>query len=327
VPNSTTAFVTGGSGFIGGALIERLVRDGWDGRALARSDDAAEAVRKLGAEPVRGGLDDPAALQAGAAGRDVVFHAAALASDWGAREEFQRVNVDGTLNVIEAARAGGARRLVHVGTEAALMAGQALVQVNEDAPLRPDSPALYPSTKAQAERLVRDANGSDLETVVIRPRFVWGPGDTSVLPSIVETVESGRFRWIGGGRQLTATTHVDNTIEGLMLGATRAAPGTVYFVTDGDDTEFRGFVTDLLATRGVEAPEGELPAPVAGALAGLGETLWHALPLGGAPPVTRFSYWVASKECTIDTSRARAELGYQPVKSRAEGLAELRAAA
>ncbi|MEA2405700.1 MAG: hypothetical protein QOE08_2347 [Thermoleophilaceae bacterium] len=325
--DAKTAFVTGGSGFIGGALIERLVRDGWEVRALARSDASAEKVRALGAEAVRGDLDDRVALQAGADGRDVVFHAAAHVGDWGTREEFERGNVVGTLNVIEASRAGGARRLVHVGTEAALMAGQPLVQVNEDAPLRPDSPALYPSTKAQAERLVRDANGSELETVVIRPRFVWGKGDTSVLPSIVETVESGRFRWIGGGHHLTATTHVDNTVEGLMLGATRAPAGSVYFVTDGEPVEFREFVTALLATRGGEAPDGELPSALAGAVATIGETAWRALPLPGAPPVTRFSYWVASRECTIDISRAREELGYEPVKTREEGLAEMRAAA
>ena len=324
--DANTAFVTGGSGFIGGALIKRLVREGWDVRALARSDEAVDAVRALGAEPVRGGLGDREALTQGASGRDVVFHAAALASDWGTREEFQRVNVDGTLNVIEAARIG-ARRLVHVGTEAALMAGEPLIQVNEGAPLRPDSAALYPSTKAQAERLVRDANGARLETVVIRPRFVWGPDDTSVLPSIVEAVRSGQFRWIGGGHQLTATTHVDNTVEGLMLGATRAEPGTVYFVTDGEPVRFREFVTALLRTRGVEAPDGELPTAAAGALAALAETAWHALPLPGAPPVKRFSVWVASQECTIDDSRARAELGYAPVKSRADGLAELQAAA
>ena len=107
----------------------------------------------------------------------------------------------GTANVIEACRAAGVRRLVHVGTEAALMAGEPLVNVDENAPLRPDSPALYSSTKAKAEQLVRAANGDGLETVVIRPRFVWGRGDTTLLPALIELVRSGRFRWIGGGRQ------------------------------------------------------------------------------------------------------------------------------
>jgi nucleoside-diphosphate-sugar epimerase len=205
-----TAFVTGGSGFIGGALIERLRREGWEVRALARSERAAERARELGAEPVMGDLDD-----LHVEGCEIAFHAAAKVEDFGDPADFERVNVQGTRNVVAACRAGGVRRLVHVGTEAALMAGQPLVNVDESAPLRPDSPALYPSTKAKAERLVRDANGDGLETVVVRPRFVWGRGDATLLPRIVEMVRSGRFRWVGGGRQLTATTHIDNTVEGL----------------------------------------------------------------------------------------------------------------
>src|SRR5215203_2881763 len=237
------AFVTGGSGFIGGALIERLRAEGVDVRALARSERAAERVRELGAEPVSGDLDDRASLRAGAEGCDMAFHAAAKVEEWGDPADFERLNVRGTQNVIDACREAGAKRLVHVGTEAALMAGRPLVNVDESAPLRLDSPALYSASKAKAEQLVRDANGNGLETVVVRPRFVWGRGDSSLLPQIIEMVRSGRFRWVGGGRHLTATTHVDNTVEGLWLGATRAEPGGVYFVTDGEPVVFREFVS------------------------------------------------------------------------------------
>ena len=167
----------------------------------------------------------PRRARVGAEGCEVAFHAAAKVEDWGDPADFERLNVRGTQNVIDACRAAGVRRLVHVGTEAALMAGQPLVNVDEDAPLRPDSPALYSSSKAKAEQLVRAANGDGLETVVVRPRFVWGRGDTTLLPQLIEMVRSGRFRWIGGGGQLTATTHVDNTVEGLWLGATKAPAG------------------------------------------------------------------------------------------------------
>ena len=119
-----TAFVTGGSGFIGGRAIERLRAEGWDVRALARSEGAIKRVRELGAKPVAGDLDDVAALRTGADAVDVVLHCAAKADDWGAPEEFERVNVRGTESVLAAARDAGARRVVHVGTEAALMAGQ-----------------------------------------------------------------------------------------------------------------------------------------------------------------------------------------------------------
>jgi nucleoside-diphosphate-sugar epimerase len=318
-----TAFVTGGSGFIGGALIERLRAEGWDVRALSRSDEAAEKARAHGALPVSGDIEDEVMMRVGAAGADVAFHAAAKVQDWGDPDEFERLNVQGTANVITACREAGVRRLVHVGTEAALMAGQPLVHVNEDAPLRPDSPALYPSTKAKAEQLVRAANGNGFETVVIRPRFVWGRGDTTLLPALVELVRSGRFRWLGGGEHLTATTHIDNTVEGLWLGATKAPAGGVYFVTDGDPVVFKEFISRMLETQGVEPPTGSLPAGVAGAAARVTERLWRLLRRSTPPPVTRFTVWVSSQECTIDIGRAERELGYRPIKSRDEGLAEL----
>jgi nucleoside-diphosphate-sugar epimerase len=317
------AFVTGGSGFIGGALIERLRTEGWEVRALARSDAAEAAVRERGASTVRGDLGDADSLEGGSVGCDVCFHAAAKVEDWGDPADFERLNVAGTANVIAAARAAGVRRLVHVGTEAALTAGQALVGVDEGAPLRPDSPFLYSSSKAKAEQLVRDANGDGLETVVVRPRFVWGRGDTTLLPAIGELVRSGRFRWIGGGRHLSDTTHVDNTVEGLWLGATRAPAGGVYFVTDGEPVVFRDFVTRMLATQGVDMPDKSVPARVATTAASAAERAWRLLRRPGSPPLTGFAVWVSSKECTLDISRARTELGYEPVRTREDGLAEL----
>ncbi len=292
-------------------------------RALARSERAAARVRELGAEAVSGDLDDPDSLRAGAEGCDVAFHSAAKVEDWGDPADYERLNVRGTQNVIDACRAAGVRRLVHVGTEAALMAGQPLVNVDETAPLRPDSPALYSSSKARAEERVRAANGDGLETVVLRPRFVWGRGDTTLLPALTEMVRSGRFRWVGGGRQLTATTHVDNTVEGLWLAATKAPPGRVYFVTDGEPVVFREFLTRMLGTQGVEIPDRSVPPAVARAAARGAEKVWRLLKRPGNPPLTRFAVWVSSQECTIDISRAERELGYRPVRSREEGLAEL----
>ena len=319
------AFVTGGSGFIGGRLIRRLTRDGVTVRALARSDGAAARVREAGAEPVRGDLDDTAALRRGMAGAEVVFHAAAKVEDWGDPKEFRRVNVLGTRNVVRAARDAGARRFVHVGTEAALMAGQPLIAVNEAAPLQPRSPVLYSATKAQAEIEVLTGAGDQLEAVIVRPRFVWGAGDTTLLPQISEQVRSGQWAWVGGGRHRTATTHVENTVEGLVLAATRGRDRGVWFVTDGGSVVFRDFLSDLIRTQGLEPPDRSVPAPVASAVAATCETLWRLLPLPGRPPLTRFASWIASQECTIDITRAREDLGYEPVVTREEGLAELRA--
>jgi nucleoside-diphosphate-sugar epimerase len=321
-----SAFVTGGSGFIGGKLIERLHGEGTAVHALARSPASAARVRERGAEAVDGDLADVSAMRAGAEGCDVAFHAAATLGDWGRREDFERGNVQGTENALRACAEAGVRRFVHVGTEAAVLAGQPLVEADESAPLRPDSPVLYSATKARAEQAVLAANRDGFETVVVRPRFVWGKGDTTLLPVMVDLVRSGRFAWVGGGRHRTSTTHVENTVEGLLLGARAGRGGNAYFVTDGEPVVFRDFVTRLLATQGVEAPSRSVPPIAARALAGIGEMLWRALPLGGQPPLTRFAYWVTSQECTIRIEKARRELGYEPVVSIDDGLAELAAA-
>jgi nucleoside-diphosphate-sugar epimerase len=316
------SFVTGGSGFIGGRLIERLVAEGRPVRALARSDAAASKVEALGAEAVRGDLGDRASLAAGAAGCATAFHLAAHLGEWGPWEEFERGNVEGTRNALAACAEAGVRRFVHCGTEAALMAGRPLVHVDETAPLRPDSRAPYPATKARAELAVREANRDGFETVVVRPRFVWGRGDTTLLPELVKTVEAGKFAWIGGGGNVTDTAHVDNVVEGLVLGAERGAAGEAYFVTDGEPVVFREFVTAMLRTQGVEPPDRSLPAWTAAPLARICELAWR-LPLPGEPPMTRFRTWLLTQECTIDISKARGEIGYEPIVTRAQGHAEL----
>ena len=151
---------------------------------------------------------------------------------------------------------------------------------------------------------MRAANGDGLETVVVRPRFVWGRGDTTLLPAIIEMVRSGRFRWVGGGRHLTATTHIDNTVEGLWLAATRGPAGGVWFVTDGEPVEFREFLTAMVGTQGVEIPDKSVPAP-RGERGGarVASALWRRLRRPGTPPLTRFAVWVSSRSAR-STSRA-----------------------
>lgn len=259
----------------------------------------------------------------GARGCQVAFHLAAKVGDAGRWGEFQSVTVQGTTNALAACRAAGVRRFVHAGSEAALMDGQPLVDADETWPLKPDSPAFYPRAKARAEQAVRAANGGPFETVVVRPRFVWGPDDTTLLPAMVDMVRRGRFAWIGGGRHHTSVTHVDNVIEGLLLGAERGAAGEAYFVTDGKPVEFRDFVSRLLATQGVEAPEKEVSPRLARPLGAVAESTWRGLRLPGAPPLTRFAVWNSTLEVAVDDSKARRELSYQPVVTTEDGLKQL----
>lgn len=318
------AFVTGGSGFVGGTLVERLVERGDEVCGLARSDRSAEAVARRGATPVRGDLSAVDAMAEGMDGCDVVFHAAAKLDGWGGREAFERVNVRGTENVLEAARRAGVDRLVHVSTEAVLADGSPLVGVDETHPIPGDHAGLYGETKAAAERLVVAADGPELSTVVVRPRLVWGVGDTTLLPEFVEAVQNGDWRWIDGGRYPTSTCHVENVVEGLVLAAERGEGGEVYFLTDGDPVEFREFVTELVRTQGVEPGESSVPRWAARLLATAAEWAWRLPLLSGEPPLTRATLALGAQEMTVDDSKARERLGYDPPVSVEEGLDALR---
>lgn len=320
-------FVTGGSGFLGKELIRGLRERGHEVRALARSDAAMEAVRAAGAEPVRGDLADVAAMRDGMAGCQWAFHCAAMAKNWGPRREFIEANVRGTENVLEASLAAGVKRLVHVSTEAVLVGGGPLRNVDETRPLPQYPISLYALTKGMAERQVLAASCPEREAVVVRPRFIWGKGDTTVLPELIRAVKGGRFAWIGGGRYLTSTCHVRNVVEGCVLAAEKGKAKEIYFLTDGEPVEFRDFITRVLQTQGVTPGRRAVPHGLAAALAFVGEALWSALRLQRAPPLTRFDVKVIGEEVTVNDRKAREELGYRAAVTREEGLREMAAGA
>jgi len=311
------AYVTGGSGFLGKRLIAALVARGVRVIAMARSDAAAAAVAAAGATASRGDLADRDAMTAAMRGCDTVFHAAAHVEQHGPLATFIAINVGGTENALAAARATGIKRFVHVGTEAVLADGKPIIRADERRQIanRPAGP--YPFTKGLAEAAVLAANGEGLETVVVRPRFIWGDGDTSVLPDLVAAVKRGRFGWLGGGRYLTSTCHVDNVVEGTLLAAERGKAGEVYFLTDGAPVEFRDFMSRLLATQGVDV-SGVRDVP-----------LWLARLVAAAtgwmkhPPVTRTALALVGHEVTVDDSKARRDLGYRATTTIDAGLARM----
>src|SRR5579883_2141680 len=254
------AFVTGGSGFVGRNLIAALRAKGVVVRALVRSASGALTVERGGAEAIHGDLDDVTALTEGMHGCDVVFHVAAKTGDWGNKDDFYRANVTGTENVLAAARAASVSCLVHVSTEAVLLGGGPIVQVDESRPLPAHPLGLYAQTKGLAEQAVLAANAPGaFETIVVRPRFIWGKDDTNILPRLIQMIQSGSFQWIDQGRYLTSTTHVDNVCEGLLLAAEHGRGGAIYFITDGEPVEFRTFLTAMLRTQGVDPSERSVP--------------------------------------------------------------------
>ncbi len=319
-----TAFVTGGSGYLGRNLIRALRARGIKVRALARSAHAQSVVRSLGAEPVAGDLDMLAAeaLQ----GCDTVFHAAALVSEWGPKRAFWRSNVSGTESLLAVAREAGVARLVHISTEAVLADGKPLRNVDERHPYPTHPLPRYALTKQVAEQRVRAANSAQMQTVCLRPRLIWGGDDTSVLPQLAAAARAGKFMWLDDGRQLTSSCHVDNVVHGSLLAAECGRPGAVYFLTDGEPQSTRTFFTRLLATQGIPAPTRSMPFALAYAFATACEWLWDGLHLPGQPPVTRMPVALFGNDIVVNDGRAREELGYAPVITIEQGLAAMRPA-
>jgi nucleoside-diphosphate-sugar epimerase len=316
-------FITGASGFVGGAAARDL-SGGHTVMALSRSAASDAAIRETGAEPMRGDLDTVTADMM--RGCDAVIHCAARVDAWGPMQEFWRTNVEGTVRMLEAARKAGVKRFIHIGTEAALFYGQDMIALDEKAPLAFSSPFPYSRTKAHAERAVRAANDTQagFTTIVLRPRFVWGPGDKTILPRIIDMAETGRFTWIDGGRARTDTAHIANLVHAIRLALDNGMGGEAYFITDGDEpVTFREFLTALAATADVRLPDKSVPGALARALARLLVIAWRLMGRKDAPPLDPFSIAMMSKSCTLVIDKAKRELGYAPVITRARGLQEL----
>ena len=313
-------FVTGATGFIGGAIAGQLAQC-HEVSALSRSPGGDEKIRALGATPIRGDLST---LEAGdIPDCDVVIHCAAHVEPWGTREATWLINVDGTDRVLAAARAAGARRFLHMSTEAVLWHGQDMNDVGEDAPYPAKTPYLYAETKAEAERRVLAANADDFQTLALRPRFVWGPGDQTLVPQILEMKQRGAFMWLDGGRAVTSTTHIANLVHATELALERGRGGEAYFVTDGETTDFRSFLTKLLAAHGVPLGGTTFPGWIARPAAALLEGAWRALRITSAPPLTRHAVDLMCCRCTLRIDKIRDEIGYAPILDVETGLAQL----
>lgn len=314
-------FVTGASGFVGGAATRKFVAGGHDVRAMSRSDRSDAAIRGLGAVPVRCDLENVQAAHIGDA--ELVLHCAAFVEQWGPRDAWKRFNVDGTAAMLAAARAAGAARFIHISTESVLWRGQHLRDVDETYPLAPDSPYPYSWTKARAEQLVTAANAPNFTTLILRPRFIWGPGDTTLLPVIRKMAASGQWMWVGGGSARTSTTHIDNLVHAIELALTQGHGGEAYFVLDDGVHTIKQMISGIAASENITLPDKSVPAWLADAIGGACEIIWGTFGLKSEPPLTRFSAMIMSRECVLRDAKARADLAYRPLVSVADGLRNL----
>lgn len=315
-------FITGASGFVGGEVVRRLGAE-HQFLALARGEAASARVRALGATAVAGDLEAVRPEHLG--GCQAVIHAAALARPYGRRDEYWRANVDGTRRLVEAARAAGVRRFVHVSTEAVCFDGGDLIDLDETRPLPVRHRYDYCASKAEGERHVLAAAAPGrFEPIALRPSWVWGPGDTNALPMMVDMVKAGKFMWVDAGRAVKTTTHVANLVEGIRLALTAGTPGKAYFVNDAQPLPLRDFLTRLMATQGLALPGKSVPGWLIQLVGGLAETAWRLGGSRGKPAGTRLEAAFMRAQVSIRCDLARRELGWRPVVTIDEGLAELR---
>ena len=324
----TRVLVTGGGGFIGGAVARSLLARGEEVTSFSRG--AYPELEALGIRTVRGDLADADAVAAAVAGHDVVVHTAAKAGAWGPAAEYRRPNVVGTRSVVDACRRHGVGRLVFTSSPSVVYRPGDVENATEDLPYPQRYPAAYPATKAAAERMVLAANGGSLATVALRPHLVWGPGDPHLVPGLVDRARRGRLPIIGSGDNLVDTTYIDNAAQAHVDALDRlvspavAPAGRAYFIAQGEPVPMREMLNRILATAGVPPLTRRVPVPVALAVGAVAEAVHGVRGGRGEPLLTRFLVRQLSSAHWFDLTAAHRDLGYRARVSLAEGLERLR---
>lgn len=328
--------VTGGTGFLGRRLVERLLAEGRTVTVLARTP--APELEKRGVRFIRASLDDTEAMSAACAGIETVFHVAAKVGVWGRYDDFYRTNVLGTRALLAGCRAHGVRRLVYTSTPSVVYHGRDLAGADESLPLTTDCPSPYPLTKAIAERDVLAANVENLRTIALRPHLIWGVGDPHLVPRVLARARAGRLRIVGSGRNRVDMVHVDNAVDAHLLAERalavchllddkldrpRPADGRAFFITNGEPVVLWDWINGLLRALGEPPVTKQVSLRTASALGAICETAWRVLPLRGEPPMTRFVAAELAKDHWFDLTAARRDLGYTPRVSMAAGTVEL----
>jgi len=311
------AFVTGGTGFTGGALCAALRAGGYDVVALVRDGSRTAALESLGVRLVTGDLRDKGSFAAALAGVDVVFHIAAAFREAKLSDvDYHEVNVGGTRNVIEAAAEHGARRVVHCST-IGVHGDTGRTPANEDSPFSP--PDHYCRTKLEGELLARKLfEALGIEGVVFRPLGIYGPGDTRFL-KLFRGIRRGRFRMIGSGETLYHLTYIEDLCRGIVLCGERSeAVGEVFILGGEGHVTLNELAAEIAAAVGGRVPRRHIPLGPVLLAAALCETVCR--PLGIEPPLYRRRVEFFSKDRAADVSKAKRVLGYRPEVTLSQGL-------
>lgn len=310
--------VTGGTGFLGRHVAHLLVLKGHQVRLLGRDMRDVADVLALGAEPWVADLRHHTAIIAACAGVDAVIHAGALSTPWGRRADFIATNVGGTEAVIAGCLRQRVQRLIYISSPSVTFAGHHVIAQREDVPFPRHFSSWYAESKKLGEDRVRTV-AAQLETIILRPKAIFGPGDRALLPRMLAAAQRGRLPQIGDGRNHVDLTYVENVAHAIQLALTaRAAIGHTYTITNHEHIALWPLIRELLSARGLATNLRRIPLPAAL----LAATVMEALARGTnrEPLLTRYTAQLLACTQTYDTQAAQRDLGYHPLVTVAEGV-------
>jgi nucleoside-diphosphate-sugar epimerase len=311
-------FVTGGTGFTGAALVERLLKDGHSVAVLdTKPGLIADELERAGAELIYGSVTDREPVAKGSEGAEVVFHLAAAFRETGAPDSlYKSVNVDGTRIVVEEAIRAGARKVVYCSTQG-VHGHIENPPGDENSPIAPAD--YYQQTKYEGELVLDEFDDADIEFCTLRPTAIYGPGDPERFGMIFRRVEKGTFPIFGSGKTYYHPVYIDNLVDAFILAmAPGVGAGEAYIIADEEY-----FSIDELVRRVAKALDTEVNMPrfpiwpliIAGHVC---EKICK--PFGVNPPIfpRRVDWFRQVRAFRID--KARRDLGYEPRVGADEGL-------
>jgi nucleoside-diphosphate-sugar epimerase len=318
--------VTGGGGFLGQAIIKQLLARRDEVRSLARGD--YPDLARLGVECIRGDVRDAQATQAACAGRDVVFHTAAVAGIWGPWEHFHGINVLGTRNVLAGCRKHGVPRLVYTSSPSVTFDGAPQENVNESVGYARHWLCHYAQTKAIGEQEALAANDHSLSVCALRPHLIWGPGDQHLIPRLMARAKSGQLRRVGDGANLIDMVYVDNAAEAHLQAAEKLAPnsavaGKPYFISQGEPVNCWQWIDEILALAGIGPVKKSISLGSAWRIGAAMELAYRVFGLQSEPRMTRFLAAQLGMSHYFDIGAAQRDFGYRPAVSKAVGMQRL----
>lgn len=318
--------VTGGGGFLGGAIARRLLELGHRVSVLGRRryPDLPDEITSIQAD-----LRDSQAVSEACRGMDSVFHAGALAGIWGKKSDFFQINVEGTRHVIDGCLASGVRKLVFTSSPSVIFNQSDMENVDETVPYPSQYLSDYPRTKALAEQEVIAANGRQgLLTVSLRPHLIWGPGDPHLVPRIIQRAREFKLVRVGEGTNRVDIIYIDNAVEGHIRAWQALEPGSpvagqCYFLSDGEPVLLWDWINRLLVSLKIDPVTKSISYSAARKLGWILEGIYRVFSLPGEPRMTRFLAAQLAASHFFNTSRARRDFNYQVVVSPGEGMKRL----